>query len=298
MGKCKHCGQEIRENYTFENSQKLRNVATAISPSPPAGSPGFSARRETPAYLPSRETHLDLPLSQAYAFGRFMAPIGFVIGAVGGSVFAIGLDLLMAGMRDTSLTTWGYVGIIGLCGLGGGVIAFFWEAKEKFPERLERYDALLYKIEEATGKDIDGDGYIGQPEAPHRVEVELRRNGKPWKFESLEVDPDKLISLARLVANGQSFAERTASDCGISRKKFNGLRDKFVSRGLATWKGEPGSTEGLELTDDGVDTIAEIATTPLPRSYRQGENYGDSTHARSRTHVDGSNYERFEHIER
>ncbi len=283
--RCPNCGMVHsieNKSHTFESRAKLPNVAAAIDH--PAA-PGYSARRETPAYLPSTEAHISIPFRQSMIFGLFKAPVG--------GVAAYSLAYIAdTASKSLELTTWGYLAVTG----AGMLIVGFWVASQKWESRLGFYDSLLWKVEEASQMDIDGDGEIGEPAAPHRVEVELRRNGKPWKFESLEIEPDKLIKLARAMANGQSFAERTAADCGISRKKFNGLRDKFVSRGLANWKGEPGSTEGVELTDDGLDTIAEIATTPLPRSQRQGENTGGILHAPKPTQDNDSNYERFDHI--
>lgn len=283
---CPNCGiiHKVQEpkTYTFESSQRLRNVAGMAIPQAPTGPPpGFSASRTTPTYLPSTEAHISIPFRQSVIFGLFKAPVGGVV--------AYSLAYIAdTTSRSLDITTWGYIAVTG----AGMLVVGFWVASQKWESRLGFYDSLLWKTEEASQMDLDGDGHIGEP--AHRVEVELRRNGKPWKFESFEIDPDKLIRLARAIAGRESFAERTAAACGIPRKEFNGLRDKFVSRGLATWKGEPGSTGGVELTNDGIDTIAEIATTPLPRSYRQDEKYGDRTHARSSTQgLSG----RYEHIE-
>lgn len=284
---CPNCGviHKVQEPkaYTFESSQRLRNVAgMAIPQAPTSPPPGFSARRETPTYLPSTEAHISIPFRQSVIFGLFKAPVGGVI--------AWGLAYLVdTASSGLDLTFWGYLAVT----VAGGATVGFWVAAQKWESRLGFYDSLLWKTEEASQMDLDGDGYIGQPE-PHRVEVELRRNGKPWKFESLEISQERLIKLARAVAGGQSFVRRTAADCGIPRDEFNGLRDKFVGRGWAEWKGEPGTTQGVELTDEGIDILAEMARTPLPRSQRGYDNSMGRTHPPTPTQgLSG----RYEHIE-
>lgn len=296
--RCPNCGiihkVEEPKTYTFESSRKMPNVAMAPPMQPPAsllrgetqaGPPpgGFSARRETPAYQPTFEANISIPFRQSVIFGLFKAPVGGLV--------AWGLAYLVdTASTQLNLTTWGYIVATG----AGMLVTGFWVAAQKWEMRLDFYDSLLWKVEEASQRDIDGDGQIGQPEAPHRVEVELRKNGKPWKFESLEISQDRLIKLARAVSNGQPFTNRTAADCKIPREEFNELRDKFVGRGWAEWRGEPGSTQGVRLTDEGLDIIGEIATTPLPRSQRGYENSVGSTHPPKPTQgLSG----RYEHIE-
>lgn len=291
--RCPHCGVlytlEDRKTYTFESSRKMPNVAGMAIPQTPGGPPPglVSARRETPAYQPTFEANISIPFRQSIIFGLFKAPVGGVI--AGGLAY-----LADVSSKTFDLTGWGYLVVIG----GGALTVGFWVAAQEWPHRLGFYDGLLWKVEEATQQDLDNDGHIGEPEAPHRVEVELRKNGKPWKFESLEISQGRLIKLARAVAQGQSFAVRTAADCGIPRDEFNGLRDRFVGRGWAEWKGEPGSTAGVKLTDEGLDIIAEIARTPLPRSGQGYENSMGRTHTHSHTQGNGDLYQRYEHIER
>lgn len=284
--RCPHCGVlytlEDRKTYTFESSRKLPNMAMAPPMQAPAGPPSglVSARRETPTYLPSRETHLDLPLAQAYAFGRFVAPIGFVIGCGIGFVAAVLTDVVMAGVRDTNLTGWGYLGVIGLFGIGGGVIAFFWEAKMKFPERLGLYDGLLWKTEEATGRDIDGDGHVGEPPAevkePEVVRVEFIENGVPRVIADIEgVGVDRLKKLAELVRGGKGFSERTAGEAKITQKEFGKLRDYFVAQGWAKWKNDE-PRQGVELLRHGVRLFETLSPT-LPLVIGGLKNEGTSS---------------------
>lgn len=274
--RCPHCGVlytlEDRKTYTFESSRKMPNMAMAPPMQAPGGPPPglVSARRETPAYLPSRETHLDLPLAQAYAFGRFVAPIGFVIGCGVGFVAAVLTDVVMAGVRDTNLTGWGYLGVIGLFGIGGGVIAFFWEAKMKFPERLGLYDGLLWKTEEAMGADIDGDGHVGEPSEVPVVKVEMvQQNGVPRKLEDLPVDLLRLKKLAYLiVADKKGFAEATAKEAGIGRDDFTALREVLIKQKWAKWKHPTEPRQGVEVSREGMNIFRTIL------SYGEGEEKG------------------------
>lgn len=280
---CPNCGvlHEIDEpnKGTFENRVRRPFKTEAMAPTLPQ--PGIV--RETPVNLPTLPSHVYVPLYQSLIDGFFAFPVG----VIGGLVLVAVVDNVSPRFEPTG---WAWA----LAGLGGGIAVSFFIAGQKWGIHLDFVNSLLWVAEEITGFDFDGDKEIGQPAAVNRVEVELRRNGKPWKFESLEISQDRLIKLARAVASGQSFANRTALDCGIPREDFEKLRNKFVSRGWAEWKGEPGSTLGVRLTDEGLDIIAEMATTPLLRSSRGvGENVGRS-HPPNPTQ---DNYERFEHIQ-
>ena len=279
--RCPNCGvyHEIDEpkKGTFENRVRRPFRTDAMAPTLPQ--PGIV--RETPINLPTLPSHVYVPLLQSLIDGFYIFPVG----VVGGIVVVAVVD----GATKLEITGWGFA----LAGIAGGVMASFLWAGQKWNIHLRFVNSLLWVAEEIFQTDFDGDEEIGQPTV-NRVEVELRRNGKPWKFESLEISQDRLIKLARAVANGQSFANRTALECGIPREEFEKLRNKFVSRGWAEWKGEPGSTLGVRLTDEGLDIIAEMATTPLPRA-----NHGVSENVR-RSHspnpAQGNNYERFDHI--
>lgn len=275
--RCPNCQMWHTIEDTFENRIRRPFKADVAAPTFPA----TPATTYAPAGQPNRETHVAVPFDQAKITGFFAAPLGGVV--------AYGVIMIIDATPSIEVTSWGKVAVT-LCGV---IATGFCAAGWMWFRRLGVYDGLLWTVEEITGADLDGDGEVGQPPV-NRVEVELRRNGKPWKFESLEISQDRLIKLARAVAGGGSFANRTALDCGIPREEFEALRNKFVSRAWAEWKGEPGTTQGVRLTDEGLDIIGEIATTPLPRAGRGAvDSMGRS---RPLTPAQG-NYERFEHIE-
>lgn len=288
--RCPHCGIlytiEEPKTVTFESSQRLRNVAgMAIPTAPPMGaSPGFSARRETPAYLPSTEAHISIPFRQSMIFGLFKAPVG---GAVAGGL----AYLLDTASKSLELTNWGYIAVTG----AGMLIVGFWVASQKWESRLGFYDSLLWKTEEASQIDIDGDGHIGQPEAPHRVEVEIQEKGIPREIDTVEIDLPRLRALARLViVDKEGFSGRTAAKAGISREEeWVPFRDKLIGRRWAAWRVPGSPKKGIVLLPKGEAILKAILPPTLPDDGVY-QNVGPTpTHPHP-----PSNYERFEHIER
>lgn len=287
--RCPGCGvlHEIEQpkSNAFENRVRRPFRADAMAPTFPQP----EINQQAPTGLPGWDSHVKIPLRQAVIFGLFDAPTGIGIGLVGGAGLAM---LFNAASRD-NLTTWGYVIIIGTGGAIGGLVALCQEAKKRWPERLEIYDALLW-IEEVTGIDIDGDGEVGEPTA-NRVEVEIQEKGIPREIDTLDIDPLKLRELARLIVlEGRSFSERTAAEAGMSRdEEWIPLRDKLVSRRWAAWKVLGSPTQGVTLKPKG-EAILEALLPPALSSGGIGQNNVGSTHARTPTQ---SNYERFDHIQ-
>lgn len=268
---------------TFENRVRRPFKTDVMAPTFPQPE---TTQQAAPTGLPGWDSHVKIPLRQAVIFGLFDAPIGVGVGLVGGA----GLALLFNAASRDNLTPWGYVIIIGTGGAIGGLIALCQEAKKRWPERLEIYDALLW-VEEITGMDIDGDGEIGEPPA-NRVEVEIQEKGIPREIDTLDIDPLKLRELARLVVlGGESFSERTAAKAGMSRdEEWVPLRNKLVDRRWAAWKVPGSPTQGVTLKPKG-EAILEALLPPTLGSGSQNNVPG--THARTPTQ---SNYERFDHI--
>lgn len=151
---------------------------------------------------------------------------------------------------------------------GGGVVlsvslvGFF-----QWFKRLPVFDSIMYQAETITQLDLNQDKVIGEPK---KIEIELKENGVPRKTETFSIPESKLIRLARAIKEGQSFSNRTAQACGISRDDFEEeLRDKFIGRGWATWVDVNIPTLGVKLTDEGEEWVSRLASTPLPRQYRE-----------------------------
>lgn len=286
--RCPNCGvyhdiDEPKSN-TFENRVRRPFRTDAMAPTFPQP----EINQQAPTGLPGWDSHVKIPLRQAVIFGLFDAPIGVGVGLVGG----VGLAMLFNAASRDNLTPWGYVIIIGTGGAIGGLIALCQEAKRRWPERLEIYDALLW-VEEVTGMDIDGDGEVGQPVQPERLQVEITENGVPRELDELEIGRQRLTVLARLIfLDGKSFAERTAEEAGINRDEWVRLRDRFIGRSWATWKNASAPKLGIVLRRKGAGLLQGLLPPTL--SGGDSQNNVGGTHApRSTQDLTG----RYDHIQ-
>lgn len=241
MVTCPHCGKPINEKKrlarrVFESSQKLYNVAAAAT-HPPAS---------IPAHLPNRESHIFVPLIQSMVGGGF-------VGAI--TVIAVAKISQLGGMPVRAAIDNGCTfGALAFLVVAGGI--WFW--------RVHKYDGLLiHRIEEATGIDWNQDGQVGQPE-PQTVKVEVKEeNSGRWQFAELRIAQGKLKELSKAILSGQTFAERTATDSGLSQEEFRDLRDKFIDRGWAQWNHPTRRQQGVSLTHRGRFILQTIAHEPM-----------------------------------
>lgn len=153
---------------------------------------------------------------------------------------------------------------------------------------------LLEVVETVTGADINGDGNVGdKPAPPPVVKVELRDDGGHWQFADLPGEPDSLQALAQAVTDGDSFAERTATNCGYTQEQWGSLRDVFIDRGWAKWNHPTRRQQGVSLLRGGRMVLKTIAATPLPGgSAVQNGPVGTQHHAaRPDAHLNQGNYE-------
>ncbi len=279
--RCPNCGMvhnTIDKTATFESRVKLPNVAAIIES--PAG---YSARRETPTYLPSTEAHISIPFRQSMIFGLFKAPVG------GAAAYTLAY-IADTASKSLELTGWGYIAVTG----AGMLIVGFWVASQKWESRLGFYDSLLWKVEEASQMDLDGDGEIGEPQALHRVEVEIQEKGIPREIDTIELDEVRLTKFARLIIlEGKSFSGRTAFEAGISREEeWVPFRDKLIGRRWAAWKIPGSPKKGVELTPKGTAILKALLPSTL------GSGISKNGESIPPTHTQRTNYERYEPIER
>jgi hypothetical protein len=123
-------------------------------------------------------------------------------------------------------------------------------------------------VETITKTDLNHDGKVGRPE--HIVKVEMKNSGK-WQFATLPGQPAALVALAAAVVSGGSFAERTATDAGLTQEQYSDLRDIFVDRGWAVWNHPTRRQQGVTLTISGKAVLRSIAASPLPQDEKDGE---------------------------
>lgn len=247
--KCPHCGKPVNlivegqkrgrnvGRAVFASSQKLYNAAAAVT-HPPAS---------VPSHLPNRESHIFVPLTQSLITGGFVGTITVIavakINQLGGAPGQIAIE---------NGCIWGALAFLTVA----GVVWFF---------RVRAYDSLLWRVEEATGLDINQDSVVGRPE-PQTVKVEVREEGKRqnWQFADLAIEPARFRELARAFLVGKSFSERVAVDCGLTQEQFRELRDKFIDRRWAQWNHPARRQQGVSLTHRGRAVLQTVAHSGLP----------------------------------
>ena len=110
---------------------------------------------------------------------------------------------------------------------------------------VAQHRALLWQIESMTGRDLDGDGEIGEPETLS-VPVELvdEEHGKLRRFD-LPVGRDDLRNVAYAVLkNGKPFSRPGLAGV-LSQGKYNRLAKEMEKRGLLAKK--PGNKRVLTV---------------------------------------------------
>ena len=103
---------------------------------------------------------------------------------------------------------------------------------------------LLSSVERITGRDLDGDGRVGDPEFTVEITEALpeRKRVTFAHFPARRVDVERFATAA---LNGWLTVN---SPHRLSRRKFTQLRDVALDRGLLTWRCEDARQQGVELT--------------------------------------------------
>ena len=146
---------------------------------------------------------------------------------------------------------WGFFGLapvpVFLVSLAMGVIfAWFW--------RLDVATQTLWSIEEFAQLDLDGDGVKGNPRTV-RLEDPTPTGQRVIDLNGIASDDLRQFAITALTG----LNERVVCDrFDMSQETWNELRDSLVSRGILRWKGQPNSTAGVMLTEDGVGLMRRI----------------------------------------
>jgi len=119
---------------------------------------------------------------------------------------------------------------------------------------LQHRRVILSIVEEQLGRDLDGDGVIGQPEPP-MVRAEVHdRDKKQTTIADLPTSKSELRRVAiAVLRNGRAFS-RPALAGVISQRTYNRLAKAMVRRGLA--RDLPGKRR--ELTPAGRAILRHI----------------------------------------
>jgi len=143
--------------------------------------------------------------------------------------------------------------------VGVFAVVFATELTATIRERRE----LLWKREEREGRDLDGDGAVGQPER-QTLTVELvtrHAGGQRIQVIDLGIEAEKATALAKGIIAGRSFSEVewTGSGGSFSKKEFRTLRGELLERGLLEWRNGAAPAQGVVLTAPGRAVFGRLA---------------------------------------
>lgn len=246
--KCPNCGAKIEislsvadkpagRGLTLFQSSRKSIFTNAAAPAIPTLPTGYTAERQSPAFLPTKESNVIVPLLESLITGAFIG-----VSVLGVTMYNFGF---WAGL------TWG-----GVSFLGASFVQWI---------RLTgNYRNLLWRLETITGQDLDSSGEVGKPEPPPppiRVEVQ---EGQSLKFAELPGDRAALIEFAKKVNSGiVTFSESGARRAGYGAAEFGRLRDVFIARHWAYWNHPTQRQQGVSLRGSGRTILRELAV-PLP----------------------------------
>lgn len=93
-----------------------------------------------------------------------------------------------------------------------------------------------------------------------------KHNRKRLRKLSFPNDRAARLFYRAIVDGTRPFSERTAKDCGVSRRQFRQIRDGLIKQGLGDWKDERNKRQGFEVGTKGIQALDALARAPLPRS--------------------------------
>lgn len=231
---CPHCGKQIQAiplGTTTPTTYKTFSSTTPWNAGDLPQSPGEWERR-IPFRAPSLE-HDILPV---------LAAAG-VSGAFG----------LACSLTASGLTSWPWWAAVPV-GLGCGAITWL--------VTFVTNQGTLYQVERYTSYEPEP---AAAPRATSNSTVTIRfKETAGWYYRELPGEPKALQLFARKVLAGESFAERTCTNAGLTQQQYGQLVDIFISRGWAEWRNQQRKQQGVELRRNGRAVLRGIAAAPLP----------------------------------
>ena len=187
-----------------------------------------------PGRLATLESDLAVPVGQALA-------VGLAVGLAAG-VGALLLGPAVAGLDGAALWTWAarLALFVAAVTLAIAVVVFVGQARK----------ALLGQLERWVGRDLDGDGQVGNVPAPH-VKVTLVGPGKgQQRFIDLPVALDELRAVAvAVLRDGRPFSRAGLAGV-VSQSHYARLAQAMIKRGLLV--ALPGNKRRLSLAGRAV----------------------------------------------
>lgn len=129
---------------------------------------------------------------------------------------------------------------------------------------LRSWRMIVYRLEEYTQHDLDGNRTIGDPgEPPEPIRIEVSQNdGAHVDFVELPASQEQIVSLAVGLLNGATLSEAAWSGAGniFTRAEFSQLRNELIKRGLAAWNNPRTPARGATLTPGGQAAMRYFAS--------------------------------------
>lgn len=272
--RCPHCGKRIKTTHTFESKANsfFRSSAELAPPQPtgigmPHSSGNITSRRESTDFMPTVESHVNVPLRQAVIRG----------GLVGGFIFVAGVGLIWS----ASYIDWNYalmvasrspvlmlksIGFFKLMVMATllSASATIYVAMNHFRNQTNYYDSIINRVEEYTRTDLNGDGIIGEQTKSTPIEVKMPspKGAKTVVYADLPGQRRKLVGFAWLVLHPQyrvNFSYYGAETAKYGKANFSKLSQIFLDRGWAFIKDETVQNSPLILTKEGKTVLFQLA---------------------------------------
>jgi len=184
-------------------------------------------QRSEPIRQPKWESDVLVPLGQSLASGLFI------------SLAAVPLNLYwLHGPFWTPLV------------IGGAAAGLSWLVL------LSDHRHLLRRFERVVNRDLDGDGYTGEPQTvqhEYTVKEERSDGSQSWQIMvTLGIEPERLRKFAQAVLGGESTGTNrwtTGNGKLFERGEYERLRDDLIARGFAKYA--TGKNHGWSLTAKG-----------------------------------------------
>lgn len=158
-----------------------------------------------------------------------------------------GITGLAIGLGAVPLTMWQSWPWWTPAGVAAGGFAISWLML------LADWRKALWRVEEITHADLDGDKIVGEPERkPDVVHIELeeqQQTGRRVRYLDLPVSDEEIHRVAvAVLLHQRPFSRRALADL-LSDTKFRKLQRAMIEAGLAFYPGGPNA--GAELTAAG-----------------------------------------------
>jgi len=282
--KCPHCGKRIRiKSHAFESKANsfFKNSADVAAPRPtgigmPATSGNVSSRRESTDFMPTIESHVNVPLRQAVIRGALVGSFMFV--SIAGAIWAMSYIDWNYVLRIASksplllLKTIGFFKLMVIV-LIASLSSMIYVAMSHFKIQTNYYDDIINRVEEYVKTDLNGDGVIGDSAdnvTPLEVKMSSPKGAQNIIYADLPGQRRKLVGFAWLVLHPNyrvNFSYYGAETAKYGKSNFGKLSQIFIDRRWAFIKDESVQNSPLILTREGKQVLfrlAEEAPEQLP----------------------------------